>query len=177
MPLFVFWDDGFSVEELKKINDTHASWDEKKYLHFLPDSKNEEMPRSDNRWIFSYLNNLIERINDSYFFFDLYGYDTYDYVEMTTAIRPEWNSALKYNEDSGTSETIKLCAELQINSNEEFEGGNLLIDTSDEAEPFVVDNQQGRLIVYPSWLKVSRTPIVSGTRKILKFDVLGPRFK
>lgn len=68
----------------------------------------------------------------------------------------------------------KISFSILLNDPSEFEGGELLFHTT--SEPFKVDLQKNDMILFPSYVPHSVTPVTSGVRKTLVGWVCGPNF-
>lgn len=148
-----------SVEDTVKIRRSPVSW-----------------IRSDvaeNRWIFERLTNHITSINKQFFNYDLTDIQSLQFTQ--------------YNGDEGGfygkhidmmyqgTGTRKLSVSVQLSDGADYEGGDLLLHTRDDAErPF---KQKGTGIFFPSWTLHEVTPVTKGTRFSLVAWVQGPRFK
>lgn len=79
-----------------------------------------------------------------------------------------WGNPLSYDK--------KLTVIIQLSSPEDYEGGEFLIDPNygGVTEDFI---QRGSILVLPSPIKYSSTPITSGVRKTLVGWIEGPKFR
>lgn len=172
-PLFVFWDGIFNETQLKTIQNMFASTEQE--LVFTPGIQPQPIRNTENSLIYDAISREIEVINEQHFQFDLYGFDSFSYIEVTPENTVNWEVAFRYNEEGLQTEPIKLVAEFLLN--DDFEGGNLEFNLIGEHDPFKCDCVKGRLIVYPSWHLARIGPVKSGTRRSLIFTIKGPRFK
>ena len=68
----------------------------------------------------------------------------------------------------------KISFSILLNDSEEFEGGDLLFHTT--TEPFKVSLKKNDMILFPSFVPHSVTPVTKGVRKTLVGWVCGPNF-
>jgi PKHD-type hydroxylase len=68
----------------------------------------------------------------------------------------------------------KISFSILLNDPSEFEGGDLLFHTSNE--PFKVNLQKNDMVMFPSFVPHSVTPVTNGVRKTLVGWICGPNF-
>lgn len=68
----------------------------------------------------------------------------------------------------------KISFSILLNDPEEFEGGDLLFHTT--TEPFKVSLKKNDMILFPSFVPHSVTPVIKGVRKTLVGWMCGPNF-
>jgi len=148
-----------SVEETVKIRRSPVSW-----------------IRSDvaeNRWIFERLTNHITGINKQFFNYDLTDIQSLQFTRYDGSEGGFYGKHIDMMYQ-GTG-TRKLSVSVQLSDGSEYEGGDLLLHTRDDAErPF---KQRGTGIFFPSWTLHEVTPVTKGIRYSLVAWVQGPRFK
>jgi len=148
-----------SVEETVKVRRSPVSW-----------------IRSDvaeNRWIFERMTNHITSINKQFFNYDLTDIQSLQFTRYDGSEGGFYGKHIDMMYQ-GTG-TRKLSVSIQLSDGSEYEGGDLLLHTRDDAErPF---KQQGTGIFFPSWTLHEVTPVTKGIRYSLVAWVQGPRFK
>ena len=93
---YVFWDNGFSEEEIKVLESLGDSFEFQTSKIFADDGmkENNNIRRSkinffqkekETEWIFDRFNHIIKSINDSFYGFDLNGYEKIQYTEIGRA--------------------------------------------------------------------------------------------
>ena len=68
----------------------------------------------------------------------------------------------------------KISFSILLNDPSEFKGGDLLFHTSNE--PFKVNLQKNDMVMFPSFVPHSVTPVTNGVRKTLVGWICGPNF-
>ena len=148
-----------SVEDTVKIRRSPVSW-----------------IRSDvqeNRWIFERLVNHITSINKQFFNYDLTDIQSLQFTRYDGTEGGFYGKHIDMMYQ-GTG-TRKLSVSIQLSDGADYEGGDLLLHTRDDAErPF---KKQGTGIFFPSWTLHEVAPVTKGIRYSLVAWVQGPRFK
>jgi PKHD-type hydroxylase len=182
------WDNYFTDSEINDIRDycvtTTATTTATVVGGIMPDplirvSKTAFYePNNDNAWIYGKLLNLVETINDSFFQYDLLGFDTFQYTEYSeTGSHYDFHSDMLFGREIPSGLTIprKLSISLILSDPNEYTGGNFEIMTG--KTPVKVSQPKGRAIAFPSYAIHRVTPIITGVRRSLVIWVLGPKFK
>jgi hypothetical protein len=189
---YVSWHNGFSEKELQEIQNL-----EKKF--FFEDStifadkglsQNNDIRRSkifflvknkETEWIFERFNTIIKNINDSFYGFDLNGYEKIQYTIYDSEIQGtyDWHMDTFLGNNVGeTEETRKLTVILSLTeSGIDFVGGDLLLNVGTEEKSLPLPTYKGVIIAFPSFLIHKVTPVLRGVRKSLVIWVEGPKFK
>jgi PKHD-type hydroxylase len=203
---WVYWDGGFTPEEIKKMCDYFDSQgvergttigstevgpngenivkvdtnekSRKSNVKFYNYDKNNQ----DTLWIFERLNWIIDQANSCFYGFDLNGFDSFQYTEYndTEEGRYDWHQdmVLGKNMPNDMVETRKLSMTLCLNEyGVDFEGGEFQINSSKESEAEDCPSQLGRAFLFPSYMIHRVKPVTRGKRKSLVVWVLGPKFK
>jgi PKHD-type hydroxylase len=148
-----------SVEDTVKIRRSPVSW-----------------IRSDvaeNRWIFERLVNHITSINKQFFNYDLTDIQSLQFTRYDGTEGGFYGKHIDMMYQ-GTG-TRKLSVSIQLSDGADYEGGDLLLHTRDDAErPF---KKQGTGIFFPSWTLHEVAPVTKGIRYSLVAWVQGPRFR
>ena len=183
---YVYYDNLFSAEELKKIqlqsenknlsesNTTGIGANNKKNTkirnsntRFLWSEKKE------NYWIFERIGSLIYEANNNWFNFKLDYLENLQYTIYNSTQKQFYKAHVDILLDSLSNTTRKLSFSLLLNDN--FEGGDLnLFYTS---RPSTVEKKIGRIYFFPSYALHEVTPVTKGTRKSLVGWVRGPHFQ
>ena len=135
-------------------------------------------PNNDNAWIYGKLLNLVETINDSFFQYDLQGFDTFQYTEYSeTGSHYDFHTDMMFGRNVPISMVIprKLSISLMLSDPSEYTGGDFEILSG--KTPAKMAQPKGRAIAFPSYMMHRVTPIVTGVRRSLVVWVLGPKFK
>ena len=189
---WVYWDNWFSEEELKSLEDYCSSLtltpgsvvdpDPEKVINTTIRQSNIHMvyPTQDTQWIFQKLLSITEMVNKDFYRFDLYGFEFFQYSEY-------YGSGDKYDmhmdmimgheakESNGLDVPRKLSIVMCLSDPADYEGGEFHIFQGNV--PQVVEQKRGRLLVFPSWMLHAVTPVTKGVRKSIVVWVLGPKFK
>ncbi len=138
----------------------------------------------DNRWVFDKFNHLINNINEEYYGFDLYGYDSFQYTVYDGMFQGhyDWHSDLLYGFELGdtlhNSMTRKLSLVMLLNEPEvDFKGGELQLNVGRESEAFNVNLKKGSVAIFPSFVLHRVKPVLYGIRKSLVIWVEGPKYR
>jgi PKHD-type hydroxylase len=188
---YVYWDDLFTDDELNKICEISKNkpLDAGKTLGDSYNSSNYRISEINfsakdetNEWIFNRLNNLIEYINDTYFNYDLNGYEVYQYAEYDSTKFGKYNYHMDLSnngsnlQEGETIETRKLSFSLLLNDPDvDFDGGDFVIKLGEEDTK--IEFKKGRIVFFPSYLLHKVTPVTKGIRKSLVVWVTGPKFR
>lgn len=145
------------------------------------ESRNEH-----NSWFFEKANNLIEILNNEFYGFDLWGYESYQYGEYygenggkydlhTDMLTDDLNDL---NQNVYHLGTRKLSATIMLSEQGvDFTGGDFVVATGKEQNAEVVNIPIGGIVVFPSFVVHGVRPVLSGTRKSAVIWVVGPKFK
>lgn len=183
----VYWDDMFSAEEVKKLEEycdtletdiASTQGDARPDLKKIRTSKVAWLTRNDETaWIFDRFNHLFYLVNERFYNFNLNGYDTIQYTTYNENDKGEYT----WHMDASLADPIvengahrKLSMTFQLN--DDFEGGDFMINTGKEEDARRVDTKKGRAILFPSFVLHRVTPVTKGTRKSLVIWCLGPKF-
>lgn len=203
---WVYWDGAFSEEELKKMCDYFAEQGVERGTTVgakiseantgeikIEQTPNENVRKSNvkfhNRnentaWIYDRFNWVIQQLNEQFYGFDLYGYDTMQYTEYESVENGKYDFHMdtimgrNVPTDMQTQGLRKLSLTMALNEpGVDFEGGNFQINQGQEADAENVELKKGRIIAFPSWMLHRVAPTTKGKRKSLVIWVLGPKFK
>ncbi len=124
------------------------------------------------------LNGVIQMANELFYNMDLNGYRSFQYTtyDAEREGKYDWHmdthlGQLTYPQDG----TRKLSLTLTLN--DDFEGGQFLINEGNQNNATVVPATKGRCILFPSYMCHKVTPVTKGVRKSLVIWVTGPKFR
>jgi PKHD-type hydroxylase len=188
---YVTWDNWFSEEDLQKIEDycktqtinsaTIVSGNDatdiiedtyrKSNIAFI-NSNNE------TKWIFDPLLQLATHINNSYYGYDLSGFDHFQYTEYNgEGSKYDYHTDMIFGDQISTDKLLprKLSFSLILSNPDEYTGGDFEILLG--KNPNSVVQTRGRVIAFPSFVLHRVAPLISGVRKSIVFWAVGPKFK
>ena len=178
---WAFWNGGFTPEECQKIID-YAEQFEKRDAGVSNkvelNSKIRESkvvwltPEPEMHWVYERLTDIITRLNEDYFRFDLFGFT--EGFQFTEYNAPSGHYG-KHVDSMFNGTVRKLSFVLQLSDPKDYEGGELQIHLSDTPE--VMKKEQGTVIVFPSPTLHEVTPITEGRRYSLVGWITGKPFK
>jgi len=188
---WVFWDQGFTPEELNRIEkycDSQVldiattgtvgteSTPETVISHRVSGVKFHER-NLDTAWFFDKMNFYIQSINESYYGFNLNGYSSFQYTTYTAEQkgRYDWHMDMSLGGHYGDQvDTRKLSMSLLLN--DDFEGGEFQLNLGKEEDSVTAEMTKGRAIFFPSFVLHRVKPITKGVRKSIVIWVVGPKF-
>jgi PKHD-type hydroxylase len=176
---WAFWSEAFSVDECKKIIDIGN----KKGLlkGAIKEGENKKIrdsqiswlqPSDDLHWAYRRLTDIILDLNSKFFKFDIYGF--IEGLQFTSYKFPSG----KYDKhvDRGLNMNIrKLSLSVQLSNPKSYQGGELLLH--DSSNPITIPKEQGKLILFPSYVLHEVKPVTKGERYSLVAWITGPQFK
>lgn len=148
--------------------------------HFRISNNSFHEPNNDNLWFFEKMNSAIEQINDSVYGFELYGYKSFQYTVYEGSAGGKYDMHMDLimsdAKPADLLDTRKLSLSLLLSQPEQdYTGGDFLIHQG--GYPEKVQAQKGSIIMFPSFMLHSVTPVLTGTRKSIVIWVEGPKFK
>jgi len=187
---YCWWNNAFSEEELESIkyycnslNLTKGTTGNSEETNTKIRNSNIQFfkKNSENNWIFERLNRTIESLNDQFYNFNLNGYDSIQYTVYNSYEKQHYDFHMDTFMTYDRSQTFssgfrKLSLILCLSHPDEYEGGEFQIIGGDPNDPHVLEQQYGRIIIFPSFMIHRVTPITSGIRKSLVIWVTGPKF-
>jgi PKHD-type hydroxylase len=129
-------------------------------------------PNQETYQIFERLSQTIKNLNEEFFKFDITGMQ--EGLQFTEYNAPS-DHYIAHQDLNFGNQIRKLSAVVQLTNPNNYEGGNLLI--YGQENPDVLNNEQGSLILFPSYMLHKVTPITKGTRYSLVSWITGPNFK
>jgi PKHD-type hydroxylase len=178
---FATWNDGFTEEELKKIDEIGSSLLINESI--TGEGKNEIIRKSKNSWIpynndtafiYDRLGWIARQLNGQFFDFDITGF----FEDLQFTIYNSDESHYDWHLDRGGVTDFpprKLSLVLQLSDPSEYEGGELQFYIS--STPTVLEKKRGLVVAFPSYTLHRVTPVTSGIRKSLVVWLSGPKFR
>ena len=112
--------------------------------------------------IYQEISSKVRRINDSMWGYSYTGYEPFQYSEYKIGDYFDWH--IDTNQFTGTN-IRKVSFSLGLSNKNEYEGGDLIIKSSDQETHYKLD--RGDIIVFPSWMLHKVTPITKGKRRVV----------
>jgi PKHD-type hydroxylase len=186
---WVYWDKAFTNDELDTITSYCVSkGTEPSTIIGTSNPKDVEKFRvsvtkfhqrnNETSWIFDKFNEVIAKLNEQFYGFNLNGYDAFQYTEYDSEKlgRYDWHMDTQLG-PSTTQETRKLSVVLNLTEpDKDYRGGSFQINLGSEEESELVSLPKGRIIAFPSFLIHRVTPVMEGVRRSLVIWVTGPKF-
>lgn len=130
----------------------------------------------DNAILWTKFLDMVWRVNQQYFQFDLSGFIEPGQLSIYTSNNKShfgWHTDFSI-EHSYVPRKLSIC--ILLNDPSEFEGGELqTMVNSDKVQ--TLEQAKGRAWAFPSWTLHQVTPVTKGVRKSLVLWVCGPGFK
>jgi PKHD-type hydroxylase len=178
---WAYWDQAFTPEECKKIID-YAEQFEKKDAgisnkgELNPDIRESKVvwitPDPEINWVYQRLTDIITRLNEDYFRFDLFGFiEGFQFTEYNA---PSGHYD-KHVDNLYNGTVRKLSFVLQLSDPKNYKGGELQIHLGET--PNVMKKEQGTVVAFPSPTLHEVTPITKGKRYSLVGWITGKPFK
>jgi PKHD-type hydroxylase len=184
IPPFVWWENGFTNQELDWLQEQAQKADQRGQLGNANNQENlKQIRRSqiswmhknqDNSWVFERLAHITSSLNAENFRFDLTGFG--EPLQLTNYDQSE-HGMYGWHVDYGGKLTPsrKLSLVLQLADPSQYEGGNLQITIGPQAQ--TVPKKRGLVVAFPSYVLHQVTPVTSGSRQSLVAWVTGPAFR
>jgi PKHD-type hydroxylase len=127
---------------------------------------------NDIEFAFRSVTDSILNINNQFFNFDLFGLA--EGFQFTRYDAPTGHYGMHI--DKSLNGTVrKLSLTIQLSSPEDYEGGELVLQTG--LEPDLMPKELGKMIVFPSYVLHEVRPVTKGTRYSLVAWITGKPFK
>ena len=128
-------------------------------------------PVDDMKWVFQRVRDLALDINKKYFKFDIFGLN--EGFQFTNYKAP--SDKYKKHVDRGHNRPVrKLSITIQLTDPKKYEGGEFLL--YDDHPGTIMDRDQGKLIIFPSYVLHEVKPVTKGERNSLVCWVTGKPF-
>lgn len=181
---YTYWDDIFSKDDINFIIQLCESIDlERGLVNKGYESKarsslvNFHRPNEENNWLFEKLFKTTDILNNRFYGYNLTGFESFQYTVYNQTDYFDWHLDMNFGKEETLLETSlprKMSFSLLLSDPNDFEGGELIIDTG---EPITTEKVFGRVYCFPSFVRHRISPITSGVRKSLVWWALGPKFK
>lgn len=141
----------------KKIRDSH--------MYFIS-------PENQYQWLFRRLTDVIIKLNERYFNFDVSGL-----IEglQFTHYKGKGNYYGKHLDSIYGGVIRKLSVSIQLSDPKKYKGGDLILHNGNKGD--IMRKDQGTLFIFPSYTLHEVTPVTKGERNSLVCWVYGPSFK
>ena len=141
----------------KKIRDSH--------MYFIS-------PENQYQWLFRRLTDVIIKLNERYFNFDVSGL-----IEglQFTHYKGKGNYYGKHLDSIYGGVIRKLSVSIQLSDPKKYKGGDLILHNGNKGD--IMRKDQGTLFIFPSYTLDEVTPVTKGERNSLVCWVYGPSFK
>jgi PKHD-type hydroxylase len=186
-PYWVWYDNIFSETELSRVRQIGNLLNEQRGLTGGSSLNNEEESiihrksmvswvniNQETDWIYQHLTKFVIDINKSWWNYDLTYIERLQYTKYYAEENGRYASHLDPL-NSNMPYDRKLSFVIQMSDPEEYEGGELLIHTSNEPER--IPKKKGYAIFFPSHMLHEVTPVTSGLRQSLVGWVHGPKLR
>lgn len=183
---FAFWENGYSHDELKRVVALGESLPKEEAKTGGPTNADGTSPdtractlswinaNDDTRWLFDKIGGQVRELNDKYFSFDLWGFESLQYTVYNGNPRQEFYDWHIDTMGKGNTVQRKLSLVLQLDEAQDYEGGELWLHGKTK---MCVPKQRGLLYVFPSYTLHRVTPVTSGLRRTIVGWTLGPEFR
>ena len=178
---WAYCDKAFTPEECQQIIDYAKQFDKKDARITDKDKLNLKIreskivwitPDPEIDWVYRRLTDIIMKLNDDYFRFDLFG--LIESLQFTEYNAPSGHYS-KHVDSVFNGPIRKLSITIQLSDPKNYEGGELQIHI--ESVPKVMKKEQGTLIAFPSPTLHEVTPVTKGRRYSLVGWITGKPFK
>jgi PKHD-type hydroxylase len=188
----VIWqDDIFNLAEIQSIKELSLNY---KSLHseiglvnnnsnisVIKEQRNSNVIwipyQQETAWVYNKISLIVQQINTDHYYFQLSGSECLQYSEYNSvdAGHYDWHADTLFLKKNGTEYVRKISVSIPISSPSEYTGGAFLIKPSGQSKE--VEQKQGRLIVFPSWMPHCVKPVLSGNRTSLVLWFYGNKFQ
>lgn len=137
-------------------------------------STNTWIPHTEKTsWLYDKVITAVKNINKDIYNFELTGTEVFQYAVYDHKVQGkyDWHNDMSV----GNSSIRKLSASVILSDTRDFKGGSFLF--APDGNKIEIEQEQGRIIVFPSWTPHCVTPVLRGTRVSLVLWFHGGRFK
>lgn len=135
-------------------------------------------PCSESFWLFEKINKTVESLNDTYYNFDLVGYDSIQYTRYSGHRTAFYNWHTDSMFGGAMEHHRKLSVVIMLSRpGVDFTGGEFQIAQGDLDDCQTIQLESGMMIVFPSYMLHRVTPVITGVRETLVTWVTGPKFR
>lgn len=129
-------------------------------------------------WIFERLKEIIDNVNDRVYEYDLKYFAPPQFTLYKEGDFYDWHMDLIMGNPCPNLFMRKLSATVFLSNQNEFTGGEFLIGRkSDGSHENVIENEQGAVVLFPSFMWHKVNPVLSGQRFSLVVWTEGDKFK
>jgi PKHD-type hydroxylase len=178
---WAYWDKAFTPEECKKIIDYAEQFEKRNAGVSNKGELNSKIreskvvwitPDPEINWVYQRLTDIITKLNEDYFRFDLFGFiEGFQFTEYNA---PSGHYG-KHVDNMYNGTVRKLSFVLQLSDPKNYKGGELQIHLG--GMPDVMKKEQGTVVTFPSPTLHEVTPITKGRRYSLVGWITGKPFK
>lgn len=179
---YAYWEKLFSKEECDKIIKIAKA---KGFIEGTTNIKNKKKSKDvrsskicwlyasdDLEWVFRKVTDIVLNLNDRFFKFDIFGLN--EGFQFTNYKAP--GDKYEKHIDRATNIVVrKLSLSIQLTDPKEYTGGELYLYEGEKGEK--MRQQQGDLILFPSYMLHEVKPVTKGERNSLVCWVTGKQFK
>ncbi len=129
---------------------------------------------NETQWLYKKVTDSVRKINNDTYKFDLIGAEPFQYTIYNDSEKGEydWHNDILIS----NNETIrKISVSILLSDSSEYKGGSFLFSPS--GKPVEIEQEKGRMIVFPSWTPHCVMPVLKGTRVSLVMWLYGKKFK
>ncbi len=181
----VWWNEAFTTEELDTLEEYCSKQTlEESCIVGEADVRESQVKfinrNEDTSWVFDKFNHVIDSLNQQFYGFDLYGYNSFQYTTYKAEVlgRYDWHmdTILDHNlpQNMAAESTRKLTLVMALN--DDFTGGEFQLNLGNEETPTTLEMTRGKIYAFPSFLIHRVKPVLTGTRKSIVIWVEGPKF-
>ena len=132
-----------------------------------------ESSNKDNQWVFQRLVSVITQLNSQFFKYDLEKIETLQFSEYDESYKGFYEKHIDMMHQSVGFR--KLSFTVLLSDPKDYNGGELVLHF--DKDPSFTRQEQGGIVVFPSYSLHEVKPVTKGTRYALVGWVWGPRFK
>ena len=129
-------------------------------------------PSDDLDWAYMRITDIVHSLNERFFQFDIFGFTEGWQFTRYDAPTGRYGKHIDKNLGKGIR---KLSLTIQLSSPNDYTGGDLCFTFSEDQE--IMLKEQGKLIMFPSYVVHEVTPVTQGTRYSLVAWISGKPFK
>jgi PKHD-type hydroxylase len=181
---FVVWENGFTSEELDRIEAYCDALPQRKatiggrdkdddYTDYRKSKVSWISLDSDTSWFYDKMAWIARKLNSMFYRFDLSGF----VEDMQFTIYDGEGDHYDWHTDAGSRHDTprKFSLVLQLTDPNQYDGGELQLQVSKDPTP--VRRERGLVAAFPSYTLHRVTPVTRGIRKTIVVWVSGPPFR
>lgn len=181
-PYGIYWEDFLTQKEITQIHALAEKF-EKTQGRISADQdinyavRNSRVtwipPTEDSDWLYNKLTLTLAKINNEFYKFKLVGGSALQYTEYNADEKGhyDWHNDLMLVDNQYVR---KLSVTILLSDTNEFKGGAFL--SAADGVQLELEQAQGRLIVFPSWMPHKVMPVLKGKRISLVLWLHGEKF-